>query len=75
MWRKEADGVILKISSYYDGGTHGGVGDLVDSGQEPVDPVAQDVADRVASVLVDDVPLAAVQWHVFQFGHLKMEAS
>ena len=33
---------------------------FVDSGQEPADPVAEDVPDGVAAILVDNVPLASI---------------
>ena len=46
---------------------------FVDSGQKSADPVAEDVADGVAAVLVDDVPLTAVKRNVLQFGHLNFE--
>ena len=44
---------------------------LVDSGQESIDAVAEDVPDGVAAVLVDDVTFASVEGNVLQFCHLK----
>ncbi len=59
--------ILIVYDSYLD------IFNLVDSGQEAVDSVAEDVADGVAAVLVDDVTLAPVERDVLQFCHLKRD--